>query len=162
MNKILGGLVFVLVIAVAILAWLLFVQTAHAPTTQEPLPTQKNTEVPTSTSDTPAPLHERVHVTSPLSGGTVGKTFGLTGDAPGNWFFEATFPIQVRDPQGNVIAHAHGNAIGDWMTTEQVKFATTVSIETNYTGQATLIIMKDNPSGLPEKDDSLEIPIVVK
>jgi len=31
-----------------------------------------------------------------------------------------------------------------------------------YTGPATLILIRDNPSGLPEHDDSLPIPIVIR
>ncbi len=48
------------------------------------------------------------------------------------------------------------------MTTEQVAFSSNIIVEGSYRGPATLILLKDNPSGLPEHDDALEIPIVIQ
>ena len=107
------------------------------------------------------PLSSRVSVTTPQANTTVGATFVVKGKAPGNWFFEASFPIQVRDKDGNVIGRTHGSAQGDWMATELVAFSATVNIEGGYKGPATLILMRDNPSGLPENDDAVEIAITV-
>ncbi len=42
-----------------------------------------------------APLRDRVKVTSPARNATVGVTFAVKGEAPGNWYFEASFPIQT-------------------------------------------------------------------
>jgi hypothetical protein len=162
MNKVLGFIIFILVIVIAVMAWLLFVQPVHAPTTSELPPPVQDQQTASTTTQAPAPLHTKVVVDSPKASASVGKTFDVTGQAPGNWYFEATFPIQVRDPADNVIGRNHADALGDWQTTEQVQFKSTINIDGNYTGPATLILMKDNPSGLPENDDSLEIPIVIK
>ncbi len=86
----------------------------------------------------------------------------VAGSAPGNWFFEASFPIQVRDKDNNKIAQGVAQAQGEWMTTEQVSFTSTITLSTPYSGPATLVLMRDNPSGLPENDDALEIPIVIQ
>lgn len=123
---------------------------------------QKPAEAPsTQKPDENAPLSHRVQITAPQPNTTVGQRFEVKGEAPGNWFFEASFPIQIRDKDGNVIARTHASAQGEWMTTEQVKFTSTINIETAYKGPATLILMRDNPSGLPENDDSTEIPIII-
>jgi hypothetical protein len=101
-------------------------------------------------------------ITEPVSGGIVGTSFIVSGKAPGNWYFEASFPIMVRDSNDNVIARTHGSAQGDWMTTDLVAFTATVNIDGDYKGPATLILLRDNPSGLPENDDSVSIPIVIQ
>jgi hypothetical protein len=161
-NKLLWIFLIFSIVIIGVLTWLLLVTPAHAPTTS-PTPTPTTTAVtPTPSPAANAPLHDRVIVTSPKSGGTVGKTFTITGEAPGNWFFEATFPIQVRDPKDDVIGRIGASALGEWMTTGQVAFKATLYLDGSYSGPATLILLKDNPSGLPENDDSLEIPIVIK
>jgi hypothetical protein len=97
----------------------------------------------------PAPL---THISSPLT---------LSGQARGNWYFEASFPIELTDVNGNVIVQSHANATGDWMTTDFVPFEATLEF-TPPSGdkRGVLILRKDNPSGLPEKEDELDIPVV--
>ncbi len=85
----------------------------------------------------------------------------MTGEAPGNWFFEASFPIQVRDKGNNKVGQTTGQAQSDWMTTELVPFTAEITV-TGYSGPATLVLLKDNPSGLPENEDSVSIPIVIQ
>ncbi|MBV9159311.1 MAG: hypothetical protein JO019_01805, partial [Candidatus Kaiserbacteria bacterium] len=46
-------------------------------------------------------------------------------------------------------------------TTGQVTFTAQVSIS-GYKGPATLVLSKDNPSGLPQNDDSVSIPITIQ
>ncbi len=156
------GIVVLLTAVIAVMAWLLF--TLPAPSTTEQATSTPTTSTNTRGSDTeaPQPLSRRVVVTSPKPNTTVDKTFVVSGQAPGNWFFEASFPLQVRDIEGNVLGRTHASAQGDWMTTEQVTFTSTVHIDATYTGPATLILLRDNPSGLPENDDAVEIPIVIQ
>jgi len=156
-NKVLGGFLAASIVVIAVLAWLLIATPAHAPTIEQATSTVQN-----ATTSPNVPLHARVAVSEPKSGATVGKSFNVAGEAPGNWYFEATFPIQVRDPNDNVIGRVGASAQGDWMTTDQVAFKATIYLDGTYTGPATLVLMRDNPSGLPENDDALEIPIVIK
>lgn len=104
-----------------------------------------------------------IKVETPHVGGVVGKEFVVTGEARGYWFFEASFPIEVVGADGNTIAGSHANAEGDWMTEDFVSFKSEViDLPSAYTGPATLILRKDNPSGLPENDASISIPITVE
>jgi len=51
----------------------------------------------------------------------------------------------------------------EWMTTEFVPFEATLTfvVDKNvYSNKGTLVLRKDNPSGLSEYDDALEIPVV--
>ncbi|HEY4527127.1 MAG TPA: Gmad2 immunoglobulin-like domain-containing protein [Candidatus Paceibacterota bacterium] len=109
----------------------------------------------------PAPLSSRVVVTSPQAKQHVEQTFTVAGVAPGPWFFEAQFPMQVRDMEGNVVGRATATAQGEWMTEKQVTFTAMMQIDATFHGEAILILMKDNPSGMPEHDDAIELSITV-
>ena len=160
--KIWMGVAILLFFVILGMTWVLF--TVPAVSTVAPVSTSTIKQVSTVTikPQGDAPLSARVTITSPLKNTTVGSTFVIKGSAPGNWYFEASFPIQVRDTGGNVVGRTHASAQGDAMTTADVPFTATVNIENNYKGPATLILMRDNPSGLPENDDSTEIPVVIQ
>lgn len=94
---------------------------------------------------------ERQVVTSPLT---------ISGEIPGNWSFEASFPIVLLDPTGEIIGQTTAALDGEWMTTNYVPFTATVTFETpSAGGSGILTLRKENPSGLPENDDTIEIPV---
>lgn len=98
----------------------------------------------------------------PQPGSTITSPLTVSGEARGTWYFEAVFPIDVLDAQGNKIGGAYAQADGEWMTTDFVPFT---SIPITFTTQpagskGTLLLKKDNPSGLPEHDDQLLVPVV--
>ena len=66
------------------------------------------------------------------------------------------------DAADNVLANAQGRAQGEWTTDAQVPFTATVTLGSPYHGPATLVLLKDNESGLPQNDDSFEVPIVIQ
>ncbi len=152
------GIIAILFIIIVALAWVLFASPGIVAAPVVTPPTEESGE---AEPDPSRPLHERVSVTSPKPGASVQKTFTVMGLAPGNWFFEASFPIQVRDNENSKIGQAIAQAGADWMTTELVPFTATITVS-NYSGPATLVLLRDNPSGLPENDDALEIPIVIQ
>lgn len=100
-----------------------------------------------------------IHVTTPLSGSSVTSPLTVKGEARGVWYFEASFPVRLLDESGKEIAVAPAQAQGDWMTEDFVPFEVTLSFPTT-TGFGTLVLQKDNPSGLPEHDDMISIPVV--
>jgi len=103
-----------------------------------------------------------IRVTSPRSGETISSPFTVIGEARGNWFFEASFPVLLTDWDGKILAQGVAQAKGDWMTTDYVPFTATLMYITDaqtYSDKGTLILKKDNPSGLPENDNALEIPV---
>lgn len=104
---------------------------------------------------------ENIRVSSPVSGDTVQKTIVVTGEARGQWYFEASFPLEVLDKDGNSIAMSYATAQGEWMTTDFVPFEGTITVQ-GYSGPATLVLHKDNPSGLPEHEDSVSLPIIIQ
>lgn len=89
-------------------------------------------------------------VTSPLE---------LTGEARGIWFFEANFPIEIVDANGEQVAESFATAEGEWMTEDFVPFTATITFENPETSEGTLIFHRANPSGLPENADRVELPV---
>jgi hypothetical protein len=85
----------------------------------------------------------------------------ITGEARGYWYFEASFPVRLEDANGNDVplTPSYAMAQGEWMTEDFVPFSSTHTFSAPGTPTGTLILQKDNPSGLPENDDFLEIPV---
>ncbi len=107
-----------------------------------------------------------IKLTSPVPNGLIESPIAISGQARGPWFFEASFPIFLTNWDGLIIAEGYATAKGDWMTEEFVPFAAELEFADPYQEgsqdfmkKGTLILKKDNPSGLPEHDDALEIPV---
>lgn len=117
-------------------------------------------EAPATTSADP---HANLIVVDVPKAGTKlsSTTLTITGKARGIWYFEASFPIQILNASGIVIATLPAQAQSDWMTTEFVPFSATVTFPAQPAGSAgTIVLKKDNPSGDPVRDDSISVPIV--
>ena len=93
----------------------------------------------------------------------VSNPIKIEGKARGGWFFEATFPIQLIDTNGNIIASTTARAESDWMTTDFVSFSAVLEYaNSTTTGRALIVLSKDNPSDNPEFDQSIFIPVILK
>ncbi|MEX0916896.1 MAG: Gmad2 immunoglobulin-like domain-containing protein [Candidatus Spechtbacterales bacterium] len=100
-----------------------------------------------------------IRVDSPRPNEIVGSPLAITGMARGPWFFEASFPVRLLDENGDELASGIATADGEWMTEEFVPFTAELEFLLSGNGKGTLILEKDNPSGLPENDDSLVVPV---
>lgn len=83
----------------------------------------------------------------------------VRGEARGQWFFEASFPLYVVNANGERIGEGYAEAEGEWMTTEFVPFVGTVVVTNPVTTTGTLVLEKANPSGLPEHASEIQIPV---
>ena len=161
-----GWVTFVAILAVLIiaLAWLFFTTPVEAPTASSSQATT-SASVPTATENTASstePLDASVVVQMPLPNAIVSHSFDVSGSAPSGWFFEATFPIQVRDANDDLIGTSIGQAQEDWTKPGPITFTSQIQVDASYEGPADLILLKDNPSGDPENADEVTIPIVIK
>lgn len=135
-----------------------------APAPNEPCGGQTNT-------------HADISVSEPAANATITSPLAIVGEARGTWFFEASAPVVLVDWDGRIIAEGYIQAQGDpedgsadgagWMTTDFVPFVGTLEFESPYKAgdadfmqKGTLILRKDNPSGMPEHDDAIEIPVL--
>jgi hypothetical protein len=79
--------------------------------------------------------------------------------ARGYWFFEASFPIELLDADKNKIAGGIAEAKSDWMTENFVPFEAKLEFQKPVSKNGFLILKKDNPSGMMEKEDQLIVPV---
>jgi len=114
-----------------------------------------------------------IRLSSPRPNDIIESPLVITGEARGYWFFEASFPVSLTNWDGLIIAEGIATAKGEWMTEGFVPFEATLEFSMEegsvpgidnvfYKNNGSLILQKDNPSGLPEHDDALEIPIFFK
>jgi len=100
-------------------------------------------------------------IDSPRPNQTIKGETIISGRARGPWFFEASFPVKLFDETNKEIATTVAQAQGEWMTEGFVPFKATLLIPASFSGKATLLLKKDNPSGEPQFDDELIVPIIV-
>jgi hypothetical protein len=108
-------------------------------------------------------LSDLIRLHSPRPNQLIASPLVVEGEARGNWFFEASFPVMLTDWDGLIIASGIATAKSDWMTNDFVPFTATLTFKNpTYKNNGSLILKKDNPSGLPEYDNALEIPVLFK
>ncbi len=100
-----------------------------------------------------------VVVFSPKANNEIRSPLKIEGKARGFWFFEASFPVKILDSTGKELGRGIMQAKSDWMTTDFVPFEGEIEFQPSTTNNGLLVLEKDNPSGLPENDKSIEIPI---
>jgi len=100
-----------------------------------------------------------IKVSSPRPNQVVASPLLIEGTARGFWFFEASFPVKLFDANGNTIATGIAQAQSEWMTRDFVPFRLRLEFARPKTSKGSLILEKDNPSGLPQNDDKLIIPV---
>jgi hypothetical protein len=134
-------------------------QTTPSPKDEAPATLPPSSEATITYNNATADM---ITVELPFPGAVTGKTFTVIGKARGPWFFEASFPITVLDEKGMVLARGIAQAKSDWMTTDFVRFEAKIVVPESYIGKAVLVLQKDNPSGLPEKDASISFPFTIE
>jgi hypothetical protein len=103
---------------------------------------------------------ELIYANSPLPWTQIDSPLTIQGHARGIWFFEGDFPVTLLSQDGAVLARGFCTARGEWMTREFVPFKGSLEFTKPSNGdRGTLILKKDNPTDLPEHDNSLEIPV---
>jgi hypothetical protein len=159
MKKIIISIVIVL--AIAVFVGLIFDwgrREAIAPEVNSNASTTENLEQYSSST-----LEMPIIVNNIIDNQEVSSPIKIEGKARGNWFFEATFPIQLVDADGNTIASTLAQAKSDWMTTDFVNFTAELKYDKpTSTTRALIVLSKDNPSGNPDFDQSIFIPVKLK
>ena len=123
----------------------------------------------TFTQDIGNELEKRglIRLAVPRPNERVASPLVVAGEARGVWFFEGSFPVAIFDDSGNEIASGIATAGSDpnnprgakWMTEEFVPFSAEVQFDAKGAKSGFVVLKKDNPSGLPEHDDALRIPV---
>jgi len=103
-----------------------------------------------------------IQVTAPRPNQVVSSPLVVAGRARGRWYFEASFPVHLFDANGKELAVVPAQAQGEWMTTDFVPFKVELVFSEPATAAGMLVLKKDNPSGLPEHEDELRIPVAFR
>lgn len=101
-----------------------------------------------------------IQVFSPQANEEVSTPLEISGQARGSWFFEASFPVELKDANNTLLATGIAQAQADWMTTEFVPFTVQLDFQRPLSKNGYLFFKKDNPSGDPQNDDQLILPIL--
>lgn len=101
-----------------------------------------------------------IEVSFPKPNDTLNGTVTITGKARGTWYFEASFPMELLDSKGAVLLAMPAQADGEWMTEDWVPFSAEMTIPKKIGTKGTLVLKKDNPSGLPEHEAEIRIPVL--
>ncbi|MDP3093791.1 MAG: GerMN domain-containing protein [bacterium] len=103
---------------------------------------------------------ENIKIDNPESDQIISFPLIIKGQARGSWYFEASFPIKLLDKNQKELAVTIAEAQADWMTNDFVPFKAVIELSSlPKTSQGTLVLQKDNPSGLPENDEKIIMPI---
>lgn len=109
-----------------------------------------------------ADMSDLIVVDTPLPNTTITSPLQIKGKARGTWYFEASFPLELIDANGTQLVIIPVQADGEWMTEDFVPFSATLSWPTSTTPTGTLIFHRDNPSGLPEHDKEIRVPVLLQ
>ncbi len=149
-NKI---VTFIIVLALIAAAAVYFCISVFQTNKTEPSPTPTATAAPTPYTTS------KIRVDSPLPGSFVASPLVVRGEAVGNWYFEASFPVRLYDANGKELLAIPAQAQGEWMTTDFVPFEVTLTFDTPETDTGTLVLQKDNPSGLPQYEEEIRFQV---
>lgn len=105
-----------------------------------------------------------IRIEYPKPGDVIKSPLVVRGEARGNWYFEADFPITLTNWDGKIIADSYATAQGEWMTTEFVPFEGKIefknpSSKQDFTKNGYLIFHNNNASGEAHLNRAIEIPI---
>ena len=105
---------------------------------------------------------DQIRLKFPEANSVVKSPLVIEGEARGNWYFEASFPVTLLDGNGKILARAPAQAQSDWMTVNFVPFKVGLKFDQPATATGFLVLEKDNSSGEPKFDDELRIPVKFK
>lgn len=105
------------------------------------------------------PTSEGILVNFPKENEKIKSPLKISGQARGNWFFEAEFLAELYDAKENLLGRAILTAKDNWMTENFVPFEGELEFSIPETQFGKLRFLNSNPSGLPENQKIFEVSI---
>ncbi len=115
----------------------------------------ENDEVISSETET---ISNHIIVSNLVAGDTISTPVLIEGEARGTYYFEGSFPIELLDDEGELIAQGLALAQSDWLSEDFVPFSADLEFSTQASS-GYLVLQNDNPSGLAEYALALTIPV---
>ncbi len=97
-----------------------------------------------------------------LPGTKVHGVVSYRGVVKNSYFFEANILVGVLDANKKNILQSNAHSTTDWMTSGPVSFEGNLDFSKLTKGPAFIELHNDNASGIPAKDKSILIPIVIE
>lgn len=104
-------------------------------------------------------LSDEILISIPRPNQKITSPLKIEGKARGTWFFEANFSGELFDANKKSLGVVILTAQTEWMTEDFVPFEGKLEFQTPKTDKGELIIRNANPSGLPENEKTLIIPV---
>lgn len=143
--------------SLVLLFTLLFVGYASA-TSQSSVPAAQAAQMPTINKSALTlrtnNLFLSAQITTPELGKPIKSPLTIRGKVARSFAFEGTFPIVLKDANGKELARASAHVVGSNNTSNAVPFLAMLTFAQPISRTGTLVLQKDNPSGLPQNDDS--------
>ena len=157
-------LTIILLVVLALLIWLLEQKWLGASRHQEIIPSssQPSANQATAKPDAEDLSGEMIRIKQPAPDSIVTSPLVVSGEARGRWFFEGSFPLKLESAQGDLLATGVATASGNWMTDDFVPFLGQLDFSLATDTAAFLVLQKDNPAGLPEYEQELRLPLLLK
>jgi hypothetical protein len=156
-NK--NTLIILLIIALAVVGFIAFKNSAKAPVIDNTPPT---TTMPregiTGNKNNAGDLISF----SIWPGSKVHGLMSYRGSIKNAYFFEANIGIKILDVNKNVLKSSNTMATTDWMTAEPVSFEGNIDFTGLPAGPAYFRIQNDNASGDPVHDKWIDIPVIIQ
>jgi len=150
-------LIFLAVVLVVVAAYVVFSKSEKNKTPEVKSPVIVQEEKKKESEKT---YENLIRVAKPQAGAEISSPLEISGEARGNWFFEASFPVRLVDENGKELASGIAEAEGEWMTEKFVPFKATLVFDRKTAKSGKLILLKANASDLEELDDSFAVPVV--
>ena len=86
----------------------------------------------------------------------------IQGVVKSNYFFEGNIGVNILGNDKKLLRSGHATAVGEWASPDPVKFQGELDFSGLVKGPAFIEIHNDNPTGLPENDKSILVPVVIE
>jgi len=123
--------------------------------------TMASSTVAATTTPNALTYKDLIQVNDLQKGQVITNPLHVEGEARGQWFFEAVFPIKIEDSKGNILGSGPAEASGAWATTSYVGFTADITFTKPTAPSSTgyVVLSNDNPSGSASKAYSFKIPV---
>lgn len=109
----------------------------------------------------PAPRSGIATVDAPVAGARVTSPLVATGNAPGDWYFEAVFAASLVGADGKILAEGPARAQTDWTAPGDKAFFAELPFTVFADTPATLVLQEDMPpeDGPPPRE--VRVPVIL-
>lgn len=102
---------------------------------------------------------DKLRIVNPVPNQLISSPLEIMGQARGEWYFEASFPIKLLDGNNNEVAHTLARAQSDWTTPDFVPFVSNLKFGRPTTPTGSLVFQRDNPSSLDRNEEVITLPV---